>query len=196
MWLRGKYYVSLDTEFIAPNLSSTGTLSIGLATEEHSIYAVNADMDVTMEGLNADSKEWMRKNVWPHLPGGSPEKFDRSHSDVMAFKDIAVMVEEFFNEVMVEVGHDIDKVVLFAHCGAQDMVRLHGLWGQDWSAMPRVIPNWVDDVKRMRLAAHLRTDQLPEQVNTPHHALCDAVHELDAVRFIIENDPNMAEELI
>jgi hypothetical protein len=196
MWLRGNYYVSLDTEFISCNLTRTGTLSIGLATEERGIYAVNADMDTTMAGLTPDSKEWMRKNVWPHLPGGSPEKFDRSDSNVMTFEAIGNLVEEFFTEVMEEVNHDMDRVVLFAHCGAQDMVRLHGLWNQDWSAMPPVIPNWFRDVKDMRLSSRLMFNQLPQQVNTPHHALCDAVHELDVVRFIIENDPNLAEELI
>jgi hypothetical protein len=148
-----------------------------------------------MEGLSPNSKEWMRKNVWPHLPGGSPEKFDRSDSNVMTFEAIGNLVEDFFNEVMEEVQHDMDRVVLFAHCGAQDMVRLHGLWNQNWAVMPRVVPNWADDVKRMRLSANLRSDQLPPQLNTPHHALCDAVHELDNVRFIIENDPNLAEEL-
>jgi hypothetical protein len=197
MWLDGSYYVSLDTEFIAPNLTKTGLVSLGLATGDDRFYAVNRDMDTTMEGLNRESQQWMRKNVWPHLPGWSPEEFDRSHMEVMAYEEIAVNVEAFFDRVMVEVNDDIDKVVLFAHCGAQDLIRLRLLWNDDWSILPRSVPNWGDDVKRMRLAVHLRSEDLPEQDEaTRHHALLDAVHELSVVRFIVENDPHRGDGLV
>jgi hypothetical protein len=194
MWFQGSYYVSLDTEFISNNLTRTGTLSIGLATEEHRAYGVNGLADTEMRGLDPDSKEWMRANVWPHLPGGSPENFDRSNSAVATPEGLANLAENFFGKVMDEVNHDMDKVVVVALCGAQDMVRLHGLWDHNWAMMPRVIPNWFRDIADMRRRAHLSSDQLPVRKSGEHHALLDAVHQLDQVRFILENDP-MNEEV-
>ena len=196
MWRNGKFYVSLDTEFIAPNLTKTGLVSLGLATESDRFYAVNYDMDTSMKDLNRESQAWMRQNVWPHLPGWSPEEFDRSHMEVMPYESIATNVEAFFDRVLDEVRDDLDRVVLIAHCGAQDIIRLRLLWNDDWSILPRSIPNWGDDVKRLRLAANLRTEQLPQQPEeTRHHALLDAVHELDVIDFCLANDPaNQLEE--
>lgn len=189
MWFQGSYYVSLDTEFISNNLTRTGTLSIGLAVEGHSAYAVNAVADTTMAGLDPDSQQWMRDNVWPLLPGGTPEDFDLSDKTVATFEGIAVLVEYFFKKVMEEVNHDMDKVVVVAFSGAQDMVRLHGLWDQNWAAMPRVIPTWFRDISDMRRRAHIRSDQLPQRSTPEHHAEFDAMHQLDVVRYILENDP-------
>jgi len=189
MWFQGKYYVSLDTEFISNNLTRNGTLSYGLATEENSLYAVNSEADLSMSGLDPESRQWMLNNVWPHLPGGSPENFDFSDPNVMTFGKIASRVEEFFNGVMEEVGHDMDKVVVVALCGAQDMVRLHGLWDQNWASMPRVIPNWFRDIAEMRSRPHVRRDQMPARRNSEHHSLGDAIHQLDMVRYILESDP-------
>lgn len=196
MWRNGKFYVSLDTEFIAPNLTKTGLVSLGLATESDRFYAVNYDMDTSMKDLNRESQAWMRQNVWPHLPGWSPEEFDRSHMEVMPYEDIATNVEAFFDRVLDEVRDDLDRVVLIAHCGAQDIIRLRLLWNDDWSILPRSIPNWGDDVKRLRLAANLRPEQLPQQPEeTRHHALLDAVHELDVINFCLDRDPmNQLEE--
>ena len=83
--------------------------------------------------------------------------------EVMPYEDIAVNAEAFFDRVLEEVRGDIDRVVLIAHCGAQDIIRLRLLWNDDWSILPRSVPNWGDDLKRLRLAAHLRSEQLPEQ---------------------------------
>lgn len=189
MWFQGSYYVSLDTEFIANNLTSAGTLSIGLASEEHRAYAVNGSADTEMRGLDLESREWMLDNVWPLLPGGAPKDFDRSDSTVATPEGIAVLVEHFFSKVMEEVNHDMDKVVVVALSGAQDMVRLHGLWDHHWASMPRVIPTWFRDIADMRRRAHVRSEQLPARVTPEHHALLDAVHQLDQVRYILENDP-------
>jgi len=194
MWRNGRFYVSLDTEFIAPDLTKRGLVSLGLATESDRFYAVNNDMDTTMSALNRESQTWMRKNVWPHLPGGTPENFDRSHMEVMPYEDIANNAEAFFDRVLEEVSHDIDRVVLIAHCGAQDIIRLRLLWNDDWSILPRSVPNWGDDLKRLRLAAHLRSEQLPEQPEeTRHHALLDAVHQLKEIDFCLDKDPNQGE---
>jgi hypothetical protein len=190
MWFNGKLYISLDTEFCKTDFSSTGTLSYALAREGETFYAVNGDMDEYMPSLELPDRMWMRDNVWPHLPGGSPEDFDRDHGDVMTFDRIARKTEAFFERAVAEAMDDIDRIVLIAHCGAQDLVRLRMLWNEDWSILPRCIPNWGDDVKRLRLAAHMASEALPEQPERDrHHALKDAVHDLGVIRMLLEADP-------
>lgn len=186
MWIGEKYYVSLDTEFIRNNLSERGTISYALATEDDAYYAVNFLADTTMYGLTPDQYTWMVANVWKHLPGGHPEEFDRNDPSVKMPEAIRDDVEAFFNRVLDRVEGDIDKVVLYAHCGVQDGVRLRLLWEDDWDILPRSVPNWIDDVKRMRLAAGMTSEDLPKlEVGRQHHALFDAVHELDVVRHIL-----------
>lgn len=190
MWFNGKLYISLDTEFCKTDFSRTGTLSYGLAREGETFYAVNADMDESMSSLDVADRMWMHDHVWPHLPGGSPAKFDRDHPDVMPFDLIARKVEAFFDRAVDDAMGDIDKIVLFAHCGAQDLIRLRMLWNEDWSILPRSIPNWGDDVKRFRLKAGIRSEDLPEMPESDqHHALKDAVHDLGVVKYLLEADP-------
>src|SRR5690606_39690523 len=71
---------------------------------------------------------------------------------------------------------------LYAWCGAQDMVRLHGLWNHDWSIMPRVVPHSFTDIEELLFRYGINEDDLPEQnESTKHHALWDAHHDLEIV---------------
>lgn len=191
MLRNGLLYVSLDTEFLVNDLTEGGTISLALATEQETLYAVNADMDFNM----AMRSPWLVDNVVrPHIPltvEAAPgmtgvEFLDESHADVKSFRQIAADVEGFFDRALGLVNYDPDQVRVVARCGAQDMVRLHTLWGNDWSLMPPVIPQFFDDVRRMELDSGLPYTSLPVQPeHEKHHALHDAVHELRVIDHIL-----------
>ncbi|WP_404949104.1 3'-5' exoribonuclease [Streptomyces sp. ARC14] len=164
--------VDLDCEFLPGDLTPFGLVSIGLtAGPGRSLYAVNADMDVA-EVL---SQPFMREHVWPHLPLTPDGALISSHPDVLSYTEIRQRVEAFFAEL----GED---VTLWVYCGAQDVIRLHTLWGNDWSVMPETIPQWADDLARLRrLAGGVK---LPPHTGRPHHALDDAEHQRRARAYL------------
>lgn len=157
--------VDLDCEFLPGDLSRRGLLSIGLsAGPGRTYYAVNAEME-TAAVLR---RSWMRENVWPHLPLTAEGALNRSHPDVKSYHQIRDEVAAFFAEL----GED---VTLWTYCGAQDVVRLHSLWGNDWSVMPDSVPQWADDLARLRRDAG--GAPLPAHTGRQHHALDDAEHQ-------------------
>ncbi|AXI91394.1 hypothetical protein SAM9427_37135 (plasmid) [Streptomyces sp. ETH9427] len=157
--------VDLDCEFLPGDLTARGLLSIGLsAGPGHTYYAVNAEMD-TAAVLR---RSWMREHVWPHLPLTAEGALNRSHPDVKSYHQIRDEVAAFFAELG-------DNVTLWTYCGAQDVVRLHSLWGNDWSVMPDSVPQWADDLARLRRDAG--GAPLPAHTGRQHHALDDAEHQ-------------------
>ncbi|MFC8640123.1 hypothetical protein ACFUC2_05105 [[Kitasatospora] papulosa] len=167
--------VDLDCEFLPGDLSPRGLVSIGLtAGPGRSLYAVNAEMDFA-EVLG---NPFMREHVWAHLPLTADGFLIRSHPDVLSYEEIRQRVEAFFAELG-------DDMMLWVYCGAQDVVRLHTLWGNDWSVMPETIPQWADDLARLRrLAGGVK---LPPYTGRPHHALDDAEHQRQARAYLMSH---------
>lgn len=164
--------VDLDCEFLPGDLTPGGLVSLGLtAGPGRGLYVVNADMDVAA----VRRVQFQREHVWPHLPLTADGALDRSHPDVLGYAEIRRRVEAFFAELG-------DDVTLWVYCGAQDVIRLHTLWGNDWSVMPETIPQWADDLARLRrLAGGMK---LPQHTGRPHHALDDAEHQRRARAYL------------
>jgi len=177
--------VWLDTEFIRNNFSPRGLISIGLTSESgKEYYAVNWLLDSTMFGLGLESYKWMCENVWPHLPGGHPEKFDRDHPEVKEYATIREDIERFFWDLTPDGNPDRD-ITIYVNCGAQDMIRLHTLWDNDWGVMPSCVPKFADDMARIKRESVLKKEALPKQnPKTEHHALYDAQHDKKTYVFI------------
>lgn len=178
----------IDTEFNRVDLSPHGLISIALVTEDASYYAVNWDLDINMPGLDGESVEWMRANVWKHLPGGQPDRFDRSHPDVKPYHVIRQEVDLFLRAACPTLNAKTD-IELFANCGAQDVVRLHTLLADnDFSKFGDWVPQGADDMYRLKRAAYrlgLPKGDLPVQdPQKAHHALWDAEYELDVIDYI------------
>lgn len=164
--------VDLDCEFLPGDLTPAGLVSIGLtAGPGRSLYAVNAEMDVA-EVLR---HPFLREHVWPHLPLTPDGFLIRSHPDVLSYEEIQQRVEAFFAELG-------DDVTLWVYCGAQDVIRLHTLWGNDWSVMPDTVPQWADDLARLRRKAG--GAKLPQHPGRQHHALEDAEHQRRARAYL------------
>ncbi|MBD3004870.1 3'-5' exoribonuclease [Streptomyces sp. 5-10] len=181
-------YASLDTEFLPNNLTPSGLISIGITTRHASYYAVNADMNA----FQVCQREWMVENVWKHLPNHGVGYLDYDHEDVKDYGTIREEVDAFFRGMAIEPDRDItDYTTMLVNHGAQDVVRLHTLWDNDWKVMPAHIPTYADDVARIK--RDLRRSEggcelamsLPVQdPETLHHALYDAEHELAVCEYI------------
>jgi hypothetical protein len=111
---------------------------------------------------------WMRENVWPYLPRHDDENVDFHHPDVRLYKIIRDEVAAYFDNTTADVTY------LYANHGAQDIVRLHGLWDHDWTVMPDTVPRWFTDIKGLIAAAGIPADSIPEQPANAHHPLDDA----------------------
>lgn len=156
--------VYLDCEFLRGDLSNSGLVSLALTDgEDRTYYAVNSEMEYGL--VMAD--EWMRANVWPLLPRTATHALDREHGDVKKLRRIRVDVAQYFRLT--------DQTVhLYAYYGAQDVVRLHGLWDGNWDEMPDEVPRWFFDLKA--LAVQAGNPELPKQASGAHHPLEDARH--------------------
>ncbi|MBV1940804.1 hypothetical protein KUF83_30175 [Streptomyces sp. BV286] len=164
--------VDLDCEFLPGDLSPSGLVSLALnAGPGRTLYLVNADMDT----LAVRSKQFMRAEVWPCLPLTLDGELDRSHPDVQSYDEIRRRVEKFFAGL----GND---VTLWVYCGAQDVIRLHTLWGNDWQVMPGSVPQWADDLARLRREAG--GVKLPPHTGRRHHALEDTEHQRQARAYL------------
>lgn len=164
--------VYLDCEFLRGDLTNSGLVSLALTDDEdRSYYAVNAEMEYGL--VMAD--EWMRANVWPFLPKTATHALDREHKDCRKLRQIRHDLEGYFQLTD-------EKVHLYAYYGAQDVVRLHGLWDGNWEEMPKAIPRWFFDLKA--LAVQAGDPVLPEQASGAHHPLEDARHNRTMHRFL------------
>jgi hypothetical protein len=165
--------VYLDTEFLGWDLAPSGLVSIALTDDEdRTYYAVNADMDYGPVMAN----EWMRANVWPFLPKTATHALDREHKDCRKLRQIRTDLAAYFQLTN-------EPVHLYAYYGAQDVVRLHGLWDGNWDDMPKAIPRWFFDLKA--LAVQVGDPQLPEQEAGAHHPLEDARHNRTMHQFLL-----------
>jgi|SRR5690554_796118 len=159
-------YIHLDCEFMPADLSPTGLISIALTCQGHSFYAVNGAMNVRP----VLDTPWMKENVWRHIPGD--RVLDTKHPDVHDYGAIRSGVESYFRQYA---GKEFR---LMTFCGAQDMVRLHTLWSNDFSRLPDEQLQWSDDLARVKRDDPERWATRPRQdPDTAHHALWDAVHQ-------------------
>ncbi|MEU6340224.1 hypothetical protein ABZ883_04645 [Streptomyces sp. NPDC046977] len=172
--------VYLDCEFDPKNLTTTGLISIAV-TDQHgeSYYAINAaaDLQALLE------RPFIIAHVLPWLPirvtYDAQDKpvgiaWDLDHPDACRILDperIADDLADFFAAPAIPTGN----TQLYAYYGAQDLNRLHQLWGGDWNQMPDVIPRWFTDLKA--IAVSLGDPELPEQSHREHDALADARHD-------------------
>jgi hypothetical protein len=166
-------HVYFDTEFIPSDPTLKGFVSIGLCDQEGSeYYAVHRDFDMK----TFKRSEWLMANVWPSLPKPHGDarihgRWPRLHTGNHAVKSapqIAQDIADYFADTTAT------ETRLWAWYGAQDMCRLHSLWGNDWAAMPDQIPSWFSEIEQLRCAVG-RPD-LPEQAAGLHNALADARH--------------------
>lgn len=179
--------VWLDTEFITNNLTLNGLVSIALTSDAGlEYYAVNRYTDTLMDGLKPTSQQWMRDNVWPHIPGGHPDTFDIDHPDVKPYFTIRNEIGEFFRKLC-HSGWADEDILLFVNRGAQDVIRLHTLWDNDWDpdVMPPWIPTFARDIADVKRSSPLARKALPKQdESTLHHPLHDARHERKTIMFL------------
>lgn len=160
----------LDFEFIPSRPDTGGLISLGLVDDEgNSYYAVNQDMDQYAVTTN----QWLRKNVWPHLPLADGF-LDTNHPDVKPLQQIRYDLVAWFAMRR----HDR----LFTWYGSQDMSRLHSFWDNNWAKMPDSIPQWSHEIAS--IAYMFGSPQLPEQLSTAHNALDDAKHNRHLVLFL------------
>lgn len=158
-------HVYLDTEFMRNDLSYRGLVSLALTDDQdNDYYAVNYAMDD--KAVRDD--DWMRENVWPYLPHTEGGNFDYEHPDVRPWQKIRDEVADYFANTTATTTY------LYANHGAQDIVRLHGLWNHDWSVMPETIPRWFTDIKGLIAASGIPAESIPPQPANAHHPLDDA----------------------
>lgn len=187
-------YVVLDTEFLSYDLRPTGLVSIALVSEHASYYAVNAAMAVR-DLHRGSSAEFMKAHVWPHLPARGPYLLDYDHEDVKDYGTIRNEVDAFLKGAC-PTGNAKEDIELVVNCGAQDMIRLHTLLcNNDWSKMGSWVPKASDDmyrIKRSLCRAGHDLSGLPEQdPDTQHHALYDAMHELEVITLLRQKYGNL-----
>ncbi|MFJ2780215.1 hypothetical protein [Kitasatospora sp. NPDC087315] len=166
--------IFLDTEFVTTLPGPEGLLSIALTDEHgHDYYAVNADADFT----TARTNPWLTANVLPHLPLTPDGDLDHTHPDVKPRTQIA-------RETALYLRHDNGDAHLHAWYAAQDVVRLHQLWDNDWDYMPAYVPRWATDIQTL---IHLAGNPplLPAQTTPEHHALNDARYNRELHTFAV-----------
>jgi hypothetical protein len=170
-----RHNVYYDTEFIEDG-HTIDLISIGLVTPGgREYYAVSAEFDQD----RARGHQWLRENVWPHLPGGAELVLDLDHPHVKNRATIAAEVAEF---ILSE-----PHARLCAWYGAYDHVALCQLYGRMLD-LPDGIPMWTYDLKA-------RVDELGLDGQVPaqdpggaHDALADARHNLAIDRALCLTD--------
>jgi hypothetical protein len=165
----------MDAEFIPNRLDHGGLLSLALTDHltGDKLYIINSDADRE----EADKIPFLREHVLPHIDAGTGDPVWAEMVESRA------LVQRFFEQQL----YDGYQQTLYAWCGAQDMVRIHGLWNHNWSLMPRSIPHSFVDVDELIVAYGVNEDDLPAQnESTKHHALYDAYHDLQVVEYIMD----------
>lgn len=200
--------ITMDWEFLE-NGRSIFPISVGLVSETgEKLYRVNygvKDMWGTLE-----SHDFLRDHVLPHLPQADysytafPEntsviqrKLDVANYDVSSLATMRTEIQEFITS--------FPDPQLWAWYAAYDHVTLAQLWGP-MVDMPREIPWFTHDIKTLEwLAAkklledktiksddeldyvihQLERDKPKQDPATEHHALHDAEHDMDLIRYFM-----------
>ena len=167
-------HVYLDTEFLRADLTIRGLVSLALTDDDGcDYYAINYAMD----DKSVHDDDWMRENVWPYLPHTDGGHFDYDHADVYPWQTIRDQIATYFANTTA------DTTYLYARNGAQDVVRLHGLWDHNWGVMPVQIPRWFIDIHHLIEQAG-NPAGIPEMESGAHHPLEDARHNRTVRQFL------------
>jgi hypothetical protein len=182
----------LDCEFIRNDFRPQGLISLGIECDGETYYAVNAEADMSLASLDEEARQWVRDNVFPHLPICEDGRLDLTHPDVKPYATIRDEVDTFYKNATG--GKKASKTLrLIADHGPQDVVRLHTLWDNDWGVIPVWIPKKVDydlgtledDLLASR-PSFMASPVMPEQnPNERHHALRDAQHDRAMHEFLM-----------
>lgn len=144
-----------DTEFYE-NGKTIELISISVIAEDgREYYAETMDADTL-----ADSTDWLRANVRPHLRGIRKER-ERIAMELIAFMGV--------------------EPEIWAYYGAYDWVVLCQLFGTMLD-LPKGWPKWCADVKQ--LAYFMGDPALPAQEKDEHYALADARWTREAWSFL------------
>lgn len=170
--------ITLDCEFVPNRLDPAGLVSIGLTDGTNHFYGVNADTD--FDAVTAWKFPWMRDNVVRHLPLHEDGTLDLGHPHVLPYTVLRERVAEFFERG----GHRRNQI-LHMNCGAQDMLRLHTFWDNDWSDMPDCVPHSFEDMQNVFRRFDVDEDDLPQiDPAHQHHAFHDAAHDMLLLRHL------------
>lgn len=184
-------YLYLDSEFNRKDFTPRGLVSIALATKNASYYAVNNDMDISGIANDPEIGPWMTEHVLdPHIPHQSLRRLRQNAPEVKDFRTIGKEIDAFLQAASFT-GNARDDLRVIVNCGAQDMVRLHTvLANNDWGLFGNHVPLFADDIARWKCEARLRgldDGDLPHQpIETLHHALYDAEHEMITHQYLLE----------
>lgn len=168
-----------DCEFIEDG-RTIDLASIGIVAEDgRTYYAVNGS--VHWERLNHPKYQWIRENVWKHLPTSGPGQLslDRFHKDVKVKVFIAQEVKNFLlGTGSPDPDNHLPDIELWADYPAYDHVALCQLWGR-MVDLPSGIPMRTNDIIQLAESLGVSEKQFPEQdERTKHHALYDAKHNM------------------
>lgn len=158
-------------------------VSIGIVAEDgREYYAVNRF--ASWERLRRTKFQWIRENVWKHLPTTGPEQLSLRihHPDVKTKGVIAGEVRNFL--LHGETEDKLPPVELWADYPAYDHVALCQLWGSMMD-LPDGIPMRTNDIIQLAESREISEKNFPKQdPATVHHALYDARHNARVYRFL------------
>lgn len=178
-----------DSEFLEIGPASPISLiSIGMVhpASGKTYYAVNADMPVAA----IKRHPWLMENVWPYLPtlqghpsGMSCRCRDQRHLDKSdpVLKPRAQIAAELAMFVSTLGDARREENELWAWYGSYDHVVLAQSYGR-MIDLPQCMPMLTHDLK----VEHIRQGRpdLPEQSTKEHHALADALHNVEVGRVL------------
>src|SRR5690606_4996615 len=128
--------IGFDCEFIPNDLTNAGLLSMAFYDDMgNRLYMINSEADKPI----AKRIPFLREVVMPHIERGTG---DPMYSGPVGMRMAVLDFLNLHNPALF-------RPKLYAWCGAQDMVRLHGLWNHDWSIMPRVVPHSFTDIEEL-----------------------------------------------
>lgn len=153
-----------DTEFLEDG-KTIELISIGMVTEEgDAYYAVNRDLPMVRIAQHA----WLMDNVVPHLPVFDDDPRFKSREQIA--KDVTDLVLS------------VPDPQLWAWYGAYDHVVLCQLFGS-MIDLPMGFPMWTNDLRQE--VNYPGAPRLPQQENSKHDALADAMWVKDAHHWLM-----------
>lgn len=177
--------ICYDTEFLEDG-KTISLISIGLVAEDGAeYYAINADMPTR----RIRKHQWLMDNVIPQMPvphgdwrnwAPSYWLFDYAHDSVKRHKTITSQVRDFIIDAK---RRSTKPLELWADYAAYDHVALCQLFGTMVN-LPSGIPMFTHDLQHELSRRGLNNRDLPPRQSAAHHALYDARHEIECLRFL------------
>jgi hypothetical protein len=181
-------FAYIDAEFTPNNRSASGLVSLAIHSERGDLYLVNSGAD--REAFCANI--FCRDNIWSKLPLLGDGSLDTTHPNVVHYGAIRQAVSNYF-EAATDGASYRRKIGVVADHGTQDMQRIHDLFGNDWSTMPKWIPQrpfqdlaTLEDLAGVEKGLLPGGAPLPEKGPGAHHALEDAQWDRRVHEFLLE----------